>query len=409
MHVQDLKDKKILILGFGREGKDTLLFLHKHFPKKKIGIADQKQGKGYLKKIKDYDVIIKSPGVPNWKIAPFLNKKQVVTSQADIFFSECPGTIIGVTGTKGKSTTASMIYDVLKNGGIRAHLLGNIGEPVLSHLTKAKPEDVFVYELSSFQLENLKKSPHIAVLLNVYSEHLDHHQSHAKYAWAKARIAMYQTETDFLIYNKEDKIASTIAKLSKAQKLPFKTKPGLVSTKLGLVLASPEPARIIGKLFGIPKQKIERAIKNFKPLEHRLEKAGEYHGITFYNDSLATIPEATVSALDALGTNVHTLIAGGFDRGLSFQKLGKKIPKSGVKTLILFPTTGRKILQSIKKPPQSFFAKNMKEAVRLAYLHTPKRKVCLLSPASSSFNMFKDYKDRGEQFKKWVKQYGKRK
>ncbi|MDP4007126.1 MAG: UDP-N-acetylmuramoyl-L-alanine--D-glutamate ligase [bacterium] len=404
MRIQDLKGKKILILGFGREGKDTLLFLQKHFPKKKVGIADQNQGSGYLKKIKDYDVIIKSPGVPNWKIAPFLKKKQVVTSQTDIFFSECPGTIIGVTGTKGKSTTASMIYDVLKSGGVRAHLLGNIGEPVLSHLAKARPEDVFVYELSSFQLENLKKSPHIAVLLNVYPEHLDHHQSHAKYAWAKARIAMYQTPTDFLIYNQDSKVVSTIAKLSKAQKLPFKSK-----TRPGLVLASAEPARIIGRLFGIPKQKIERAIKNFKPLEHRLEKVGEWKGITFYNDSLATIPEATIAALDALGSNVHTLIAGGYDRGLDMKKLGERIKKSEIKTLILFPTTGAKILQSMKNPPQSFFAKDMKQAVRLAYLHTPKKKICLLSPAASSFNMFKDYKDRGEQFKKWVAYYGKRK
>src|SRR3989338_7397477 len=119
MRVQDLKDKKILILGFGREGKDTLLFLRKKFPKKSIGIADQKQGKDYLKKIKNYDVIIKSPGVPNWKIAPFLKKKQIVTSQTDIFFNECPGTIIGVTGTKGKSTTASLIHAVLKSGGVR--------------------------------------------------------------------------------------------------------------------------------------------------------------------------------------------------------------------------------------------------------------------------------------------------
>ncbi|OHA63073.1 MAG: UDP-N-acetylmuramoylalanine--D-glutamate ligase [Candidatus Wildermuthbacteria bacterium RIFCSPHIGHO2_01_FULL_48_25] len=414
MRVQDLKDKKILILGFGREGKDTLLFLRKYFSKKKIGIADQKQGSGYLKKIKDYDVIIKSPGVPNWKIAPFLKKKQVVTSQTDIFFSECPGTIIGVTGTKGKSTTASMIYGVLRSGGVRAHLLGNIGEPVLSHLAKAKPEDVFVYELSSFQLENLRKSPHIAVLLNVYPEHLDHHQSHAKYAWAKARIAMYQTPTDFLIYNQDSKVVSTIAKLSKAQKLPFKLGPTKLSTTWSgqvsrPVLASVKPARIVGELFGIPKQKIERAIKNFKPLEHRLEKVGEWKGITFYNDSLATIPEATVAALDALGTNVSTLIAGGYDRGLDMKKLGERIKKSNIKTLILFPTTGTKILQSIKRPPQSFFAKDMKEAVRLAYLHTPKKKICLLSPAASSFNMFKDYKDRGEQFKKWVAYYGKRK
>ncbi|OGN26274.1 MAG: hypothetical protein A2925_01675 [Candidatus Yanofskybacteria bacterium RIFCSPLOWO2_01_FULL_44_22] len=398
MRIQDLEKKKILILGFGREGKDTLLFLRKHFPKKKIGIADQKQGNGYLKKIKNYDVIIKSPGVPNSVVLPFLTKKQKVTSQTELFFEECPGTIIGVTGTKGKSTTASLIYAVLKKGGVRSHLIGNIGEPVLSHLAKAKPEDVFVYELSSFQLENLKQSPHISVLLNVYPEHLDHHQSFAKYVWAKANIAKHQTAEDFLVYNTENKIAANIAKLSKAQKIPFKGGFG-----------SKEPAILVGKLFGISSTKIQNAIKAFKPLEHRLERVGEWKGITFYNDSLATIPQATIGALDTLGPKVHTLIAGGYDRGISYDVLAKRISKSSVQLLILFPTTGEKILKAIKKPVEYLTLKSMREAVEQAFLRTPKGKVCLLSPASSSFNMFKDYKDRGEQFKKWVTYYGKRK
>lgn len=398
MRVQDLEKKKILILGFGREGKDTLLFLRKKFPKKSIGIADQKQGKGYLKKIKDYDVIIKSPGVPNSVVSPFLTKKQKITSQTELFFKECPGMIIGVTGTKGKSTTASLIYAVLKSGGVRAHLLGNIGEPVLSYLAKAKPEDVFIYELSSFQLENLKQSPHIAVLLNVYPEHLDHHQSFAKYVRAKANIAKHQAAENFLIYNTENKIAANIAKLSKAQKIPFKGGFG-----------SKEPAILVGKLFGISDAKIQRAIKAFKPLEHRLEKIGEWKGITFYNDSLATIPQATMGALDTLGPKVHTLIAGGYDRGISYDVLGKRISKSNVQLIILFPTTGEKIFKALTKPTEYLTLESMKEAVEQAFLRTPKGKVCLLSPASSSFNMFKDYKDRGEQFKKWVTYYGKRK
>ena len=425
MTLQELATKKVLLLGFAREGRDTLLFLRKKFPKKVIGIADQKElsfnfgssrnkvkvhaGKNYLKALKNYDVIIKSPGIPNWKIARFLKKGQRVTSQTEIFFDECPGTIIGVTGTKGKSTTASLIHAVLTGGGVRSRLLGNIGEPVLSYLSRAKPEDVFVYELSSFQLENLKQSPHIAVLLNVYPEHLDHHGSFAKYVWAKANITRHQIQTNFLIYNAKDPLVSKIAKGSKAQKLPFVPLRNLVSKNLETkFLTSAEPARIIGKLFGIPAKKIELAIKNFKPLEHRLERVGKYGGITFYNDSLATIPEATVAAIDALEPKVHTLVAGGFDRGLSFEKLGKKIMASNIRTLILFATTGTKILAAMKKPPRSFFAKDMKEAVRLAYQHTPKGKICLLSPAASSFNMFKDYKDRGEQFKKLAKRYGEK-
>jgi UDP-N-acetylmuramoyl-L-alanine---L-glutamate ligase len=429
MTLQELETKKVLLLGFAREGRDTLLFLRKKFPKKVIGIADQNPdavtsiihgrrklmslhlGKRYLNALKKYDVIIKSPGIPPFKIAPFLTKSQIVTSQTEIFLNECPGTIIGITGTKGKSTTASLIHAVLKEGGVRSRLIGNIGEPVLSYLKKAKPDDVFVYELSSFQLTNLKKSPHIAVFLNLYPEHLDYYQGNfLAYARAKANITKYQTQTDFLIYNAKDPLVSKIARKSKAQKLPFSLpRPGLGTPRPGLdIIASVEPAILVGKLFGISQKKIQKALKEFKPLPHRLERVGEWKGITFYNDSLATIPEATCAALDFLGDKVHTLIVGGFDRGLTFEKLGKKIGESGVKTLILFPTTGEKILASIRKPPQSFFANTMKEAIRLSYSHTPSGKICLLSSAASSFNMFKDYKDRGEQFTKLAKRYGKK-
>ena len=418
MRIQDLKKKKVLILGFGREGKDTLLFLRKKFPKKVIGIVDQNPnafestknkvrlhlGKNYLKALKGYDVIVKAPGIPPFKIAPFLKKHHTVTSQTEIFFDNCPGTIIGITGTKGKSTTSSLIHEVLKEGGFSSHLIGNIKKPVLSFLERAKPKDIFVYELSSFQLTSMKKSPHIAVFLNLYPEHLDYYRGNfIAYANAKANITRHQTQTDFLIYNANDALVSKIAKRSKAQKIPF----GLPKSNVGII-ASLDPAILIGKLFGIPQKKIRQTIKQFKPLPHRLERVGEWKGITFYNDSLATIPEATVSALDALAPRVHTLIAGGYDRGLTFRKLGKKIGESSVKTLILFPVTGEKILSSIQKPPQCFFVDTMEEAIRLSYSHTPKGKICLLSPAASSFNMFKDYKDRGEQFTKLAKKYGSR-
>ncbi|MDO8474516.1 MAG: UDP-N-acetylmuramoyl-L-alanine--D-glutamate ligase [bacterium] len=427
MHLNELGSKKILILGFAREGQDTLLFLRRKFPKKIIGIADQEElsfnfgssrnkvkvhtGKNYLKTLKRYDIIIKSPGISPRVIAPFITKKQVIISQTEIFFEECQGTIIGVTGTKGKSTTSSLIYQVLKSRGLKVHLVGNIGEPVLQFLEKTGPNDIFVYELSSFQLTNLKKSPHIAVFLNVYPEHLDYYGGKFEdYTNAKANITKYQTQTDFLIYNAKDSLVAKIAKGSKAQKIPFTPK-----KDKNPWITSSEPAILIGKLFGIPQKKIQQAIRNFKPLPHRLERVGEWKGITFYNDSLATIPEATCAALDLLGPKVHTLIAGGFDRGLTFRKLGKKIQKSSIKTLILFPTTGEKIASSIRKsassadgPPQCFFAKTMEEAIRLSYSHTPKGKICLLSPAASSFNMFKDYKDRGEQFTKLAKRYGEK-
>lgn len=420
MTISELKNKKVLILGYAREGRDTLRFLRKHFSNKVFGIADQKEslpnlpkkgvklhlGKEYLKAIKQYDVVVKSPGIPLRIVAPFLSKKQRITSETDLFFSTCQGTIVGITGTKGKSTTASLIYSILKKGGKNAKLVGNIGKPALQFLSKHTPEDIFVFELSSFQLENLKQSPHVAVLLNFYQEHLNHHGSFAAYTKAKENITRYQSKADFLIYNAKDKDILKIAKRSKAQKLPIYGQNRILTTSA--FLANPEPAVLVGKLFSVPESKIQSTIKEFESLEHRLEKVGMFKGITFVNDSLATIPEATIGALDVLGNTVTTLVAGGFDRGVNVEKLARRIEKSKITTLILFPTTGETIFRSLKKKPKSvFFVKNMKDAVKLAFLHTPKRMVCLLSPAASSFNLFRDYQDRGDQFKKFVEQYGR--
>jgi len=436
MLISDLKDKKILILGFGREGQDSFLFLRKKFPDKMIGIADKLEydelpletqkllkndkrvvfylNSDYLKAIKKYELIIKTPGIPLQNLKPFLSKNQIVTSQTNIFFANCPGMIIGVTGTKGKSTASSLIYAVLKSGGMQAHLIGNIEKPVLQFLFKANKEDVFVYELSSFQLQMLKQSPHIAVFLNLYPEHLDHHGDFQSYALAKANIAKFQTADDYLIYNENDENVQRLAARTKAKKLPFR----YTSKKNALFVTSPQPAILIGKLFHISKTKIDKAIDQFQPLPHRLERIGKYKDITFYNDSLATIPEASIAAIESLGKDVATIVLGGFDRGVGFESLAEKLLKSDLNTLILFPTTGEKIWKEIekqaqkhhrRKTPRHFFVNNMATAVDLCYEHTPKGKICLLSPASSSFNLFENYKQRGEEFKKFVVSYGKKK
>lgn len=400
MMLEKLKDKKIVILGFGREGKDTLLFLKKLFPKKKIGIVDQKFGKDYLKKLGNYDVIIKSPGIP-WKLLENYDrcrKSQVITTQTEIFFENCPGMIIGVTGTKGKSTTAFWIYQTLKKAGLKAHLIGNIGEPVLSSfLIRAKPYDIFVYELSSFQLTNLKKGPHIAVLLNIYPEHLDYYRNFNEYVQAKAKIAKYQTKKDFLIYSSQSLIVGKIAKKSKAKKIPIRGK---------YYELNRAAAKAVAKIFNVPLP------KKFESLPHRLELIGKFKGIEFYNDSLSTIPETAIEALDFLGDKVETMILGGFDRGLNFKKLAERISKSRIKTLILFPTTGQRIWQALmglRHPSftRHFSVNNMEEAVKIAYQYTSKGKICLMSPASPSFGVFKDYADRGESFRKYVKKYDK--
>ncbi|MCK4781464.1 UDP-N-acetylmuramoyl-L-alanine--D-glutamate ligase [Candidatus Parcubacteria bacterium] len=460
MKLNKLENKKILVLGLGREGIDTLKFLRKLFPEKILGVADESEikklnkpaqillkakivagrkikthfGKNYLKTLKDYDVIIKSPGIPTKKIEPFLKNKQDLTSQTEIFFENCPSKIIGITGTKGKSTTASLIYQILKAGKIKTHpfksfpasrkgispkeklfnrvnLIGNIGTPVLSYLKNAKKNDIFVYELSCHQLQNLKKSPHIAVLLNIYPEHLDYYKNFQDYINAKANITKYQTKQDYLIYNSRNKIVSKIAKNSKAKKIPIPTNLRIF-TNIRITNTIPEEnimaAVAIGKIFKVPEKIIKKAINNFKSLAHRLEFIGEFKKIRFYNDSLSTIPEATIEALNFLGNDAQTLILGGYDRGLDFKNLGERIKKSKIETLILFPETGRRIWKEIKKNNKNnflkhFFVYDMKEAIKLAYKNTDKGKICLLSPASPSFGIFKDYKERGDLFKKYVR------
>ncbi|MDP2649630.1 MAG: UDP-N-acetylmuramoyl-L-alanine--D-glutamate ligase, partial [bacterium] len=398
MRLADFKDQTILILGFGREGKATLSFLGKHFARKKIGVTDQNDGEDYLEKIKDFDVIIKSPGIPYLpEIEEVKKKGKIITSATQIFFDSFKGKIIGVTGTKGKSTTSSLIYEVLKKGGIDAHLIGNIGRPALDLLNKLNENAVVVYELSSFQLEDLDKSPHIAVMTNIYPEHLDHHRDFSLYMKAKNNITKFQTKTDYLIINLDIPELKYIAQQSHAKKISFSKKDKQMVENLvhkdtipllgEFNLLNIVPAIIIGRLFKIADNKIEEAIINFRPLPHRLEFVGEAEGIRFYNDSLSTIPQASIEALSALGKNVETLIAGGFDRGLDYSVLGQAIAKSKIKTLILFPDTGVKIWDAVgkysRKLPNKFDVDDMGEAVKIAYGQTEPGKICLLSPAST--------------------------
>jgi len=445
--LENFKSKKILILGFGREGIDSFLFLRKKFPAAVFGIADELKleklskkakkiirkypptklhlGKDYLTKVKDYDVIIRSPGIAPRILSPFISQKQILTSPTEIFFDNCPGEIIGITGTKGKGTTSSLIYRILKKGGRKAHLIGNIGKPVLQLLLSATPKDIYVDELSSHQLSTLKKSPPIAVLLNIYPDHLDYYGTFKKYAEAKANLCRYQKKSDFLIYNRENKTSRELSKKSKAKKIPINPKKIEKIIKIKNIplkgkfnLYNVGAAIEVGQLYHISSKKIREAIKTFKPLPHRLEFVGTFKGIDFYNDSLATMPEATIAAIEALGKNIATLIAGGFDRGLSFKNVATAILKSNIKTLILFPTTGEKIWKEIQIQNaeckiknetinKAFSAKTMEEAVVLSYQHTDKKRICLLSCASASFSLFKDYKERGELFKKYVKELAK--
>lgn len=432
------KDKKILILGFAREGASTLAYLRIKGNNGLIAIYDRKRLVDLDKKWQDainsdpnhklflgedltdflskngaeYDLIFKTAGIPKKLIPADILPK--ITTQTNIFLAECKGTIIGVTGTKGKSTTSSLIYEMLKKSGKKTILVGNIGKPCLDLLGETDNKTMVIFEMSSHQLSTLKKSPHIAVFLNIFREHLDYYRDYEDYIKAKTKITKYQKSTDILIYNGENKKVAEIAKNTKAGLFDYakiKINIGINETKLkGLHnLSNLKAVFQVGKLLKIDEAIINQAVTGFAPLRHRLESVGNLNGVSFYNDSLATIPEATVSALDALGDNVQTLITGGFDRGLSYAGLAKRILQSRIKTLILFPTTGETIWNEMVKISDQkdisikhYFVDTMEKAVNLSLTNTKKGKICLLSCASSSFNLFKDYGDRGDQFVKEV-------
>lgn len=451
--MKEIVGDSFLIAGFGREGQSVFRHLELKYPSIAITIADEKEiitsdirgcsfvfGSDYLHGLNKYDTVMRSPSIP--KTEPELQEATHVTTATNIFFSECPGTIIGVTGTKGKSTTSSLIHQILNTSYEDVRLVGNIGNPALDALPGSTTNTVFVMELSSYQLDDIHFSPHVAVILPIYPEHLNYHGNFDKYIKAKGNLVDKQNKDDYVIYNGSNLNSKKIALRSQAQHVAYnkrsKTSTAAWIDNDAIWLASEKfrPQRLLtlreipllgcanfenvtasivtSLIMSVDINHIREAIRSFKPLEHRLELVGIYRDITFYNDSLATIPEATIHALEALGEKAETIIAGGFDRGLDFSLLGQYISKSKVINLILLPTTGEKIAQALysadsKSSININFVSSLLEAVDLAYKITSKGGVCLMSPASASFNLFKDYSDRGNQFKQLVMEFGKSK
>jgi UDP-N-acetylmuramoylalanine--D-glutamate ligase len=449
---------KIAIAGFGMEGQA----LYRHFRNThQVHIFDQSERSGLKCRPKqtpsrqglladkscwptglvkfhrtltipaDFPIVYKSPGIPTRSLK-LQNPKTQISSLTNLFFEKAKGTIIGVTGTKGKSTTSSLIYHILKTAGYPVELIGNIGETGLKSLHKNSPEKIYVYELSSYQCEHLTRSPHIAIVTNLYPEHLSNHGSFEAYKKAKAKICAYQKRADYLIINSE--IAAQFK--TPAHKINLKGwgQPQRFSQLAGAHNQfNIQLAATAARLLKVPEATITKAVATFKPLPGRLEKVATRRGITFYDDALATIPEATWHAIQTL-KNVNTIILGGQDRGLNFDNFARQLTQTSIKNFIYFPDTGPKMVKYLKPkmtprphagspskmspnpnvaPPSNinsmpaaaphhvYPAKDMRQAVQLAYKHT--KGICLLSTASPSFNMFKNYKDRSEQYLKWIK------
>lgn len=409
MKLSQLTGKKILILGFGKEGRATLRFLKAKLPTATVKIADKKISRDYLKKQKDFDIAIKTPGI----------KKELVTipytTATNIFFANLKNKVIGVTGSKGKSTTASLIYQILKESGKKVRLVGNIGNPVLLELLKPPDEKtIFVMELSSYQLNDIHYSPHIAVITNLFPEHMDYHHGVDKYFSAKKNIIRYQKADDYFIYNQQSETLTGWSKNAVGKAVPFDPMINIDQKNLPLVgkhnISNMRAAITVCHLLQVEDKTIIQALRTFKPLPHRLEFVGRFADIEFYDDAISTAPESTIAAIEAL-KNVGTIFLGGEDRGYDFRQLVEIILENKIHNVVLFPDSGEKINQLLTKDdkslPKKFKTTSMEEAVKFAYQHTPKNTICLLSTASPSYSLWKNFEEKGDQFKFFVKKYSK--
>lgn len=465
-----LKEKKILILGFGREGKSTYNLIREHLSEKDLTIADMKEnfendydflvkdnhakfisGKKYLDNLNDYDLIIKSPGIA-FNTIDVDNIKTKITSQMELFLEFFNNFTIGITGTKGKSTTSSLIYKVIKDFGKDTYLLGNIGKPIFEVLDEINENQIVVLEMSSHQLEFMKKSPNIALLLNIFEEHLDHYRSFQGYIDAKCSIFRNQNENDFFIYNgdnenvmknigtlKQNNVFVSINEENYNKKLDERNqnehvcylKDGYVYYDGEKIYSENEERNLKGtynlnnimfvlsvcKILNIDLSSAAKSISEFKTLPHRLEYAGTFDGVSYYDNSIATIPMATIEAVKAL-KNVNTLIIGGMDRGIDYEPFIKFLKDSSCKNIICMPKTGydifdefaskngneiNKLAKELKTENHNFYkAETMEEAVSIAKKVTEKNSICLLSPAAASYGFFKNFEEKGDLFKKLI-------
>src|SRR3972149_241566 len=429
------KNKKIAVIGIGLEGKSSAEFLKKHGAS--VEIRDKTQGEDYLKDLDKFDLIVRSPRVRIAELithnSELITKK--LTSQTKLFFELCPTkNIIGVTGTKGKGTTSSLIYEMLKADGRDAYLGGNIGVPPFDFLEKLTKDSWVVLELSSFQLLDLARSPHIAVFLMVTSEHLDYHKDVLEYISAKRNLLRFQTENDFAILNHDYPVSNEsdiygdgkvyyVSREREVEEGCFALGNQIVLRLKGndvplidtreLFLRGDHnhenvcAASLAAYLAGVKAGTITQVLKSFKGLEHRLELVAEIAGVEYYNDSFSTTPETAIAAIKSF-KNPEILILGGSSKNSNFEELGKIISsQDNIRTIIgigeEWPQIKSKIKNNISDLMLIEGASSMKQIVLAASKIAKPGDVVLLSPACASFGMFQNYKDRGKQFKKEVR------
>ncbi len=443
LFMEYVKNKKVAILGFGREGKSTLRLLLEVGGYKSIDILDLNEvnsqslegvdavcGAGYQDNLNDYDIVIKSPGIVlNDDISKY---KCEITSQTEIFFEKYKSQIIGITGTKGKSTTTTLVHHILKASNHKTVLAGNIGIPAFDILDEIEDDSIIVFEMSSHMLEYMKVSPRIGVLLNIHEEHLDHYGTMEKYVAAKKNIYTNQNVGDICFVN-EDIKAESVSRIVTISTSDLKA--GVcVSGKVVhlnkdkekcLYSIPAEKIKLIGehnyfdigvaygilKYIGISDEDFENGLISYNPLPHRLSFIGSYEGVKYYDDSISTICDTTIQALKSV-ENVGTVLIGGMDRGINYNELICFLEDFPVENIILMYDTGKRIVAEIKTLPdelnikfknRTWLVTDLEQAVALAKKITKPGKSCVLSPAAASYGFFKNFEERGDRFTELVK------
>ncbi|MBR5087952.1 MAG: UDP-N-acetylmuramoyl-L-alanine--D-glutamate ligase [Ruminiclostridium sp.] len=412
--------KNVLILGFGREGKSTLSLLREFGCK--VTIADRNDvsgadtegidvisGENYLDCMSGFDVIMKAPGIALLDRVPE-DVKPRITGQTDLLLRFCPNRVIGVTGTKGKSTTSSLIHHILSHCGKSSLLIGNIGIPPLDCVKSLSDGDIIVCEMSCHQLEYVQASPGIAVYLNLFEEHLDHYTGFAAYKAAKENIYRFQSARDTLIIN------SALVPESCASSLVTASLDGdadiTVTDGAPVILGEkcPVTTKLLGRhnlynigiamyaagLCGVGYGEAAAAVSSFDGLKHRLEKVGVIDGVTYINDSISTCPSTAIAAVRAFD-GVDTIIVGGMDRGIDYTELIDFLNASDIANVILLPDSGHRIEDRLDHNKRSIYrAADLEDAVKHAKKVT--KHICLLSPAAASYGFYKNFEERGAHF-----------
>ena len=449
-----IRNKKVAIIGLGISnvplieylynlGADITVFDNKPIDKLDKTILDKiyefklkfSFGENYLSKLKNFNIIFRSPScrpdIP--EIVNEVKNGAILTTEIELFLKLCPATTIGVTGSDGKTTTTSLIYEFIKKQEVNCYLGGNIGIPIFTKLNKITPEDYVVLEISSFQLMNMEISPNISVITNVSPNHLDIHKSYEEYIDAKSNIFKFQNENDKLILNYDNQITRDFAKQANSKVTYFSTKEKLdngVILDNGIIKEVHDGLRrhilnvkdlklrgshnienvcaAIAATSGIVQPEIqEKVASRFSGVEHRLEFIREIKGAKWYNDSIASSPTRTIAGLNSFDENI-ILIAGGYDKHLDYTNLANIIVDK-VSSVILLGETAEKIHSSIinvldktDKSIQIYMVNSLEEAAKKAYSIAKKGDIVLLSPASASFDMFKNFEERGNKFKQIV-------